>query len=55
MMDLTLGLLIRAIFLSALKNLLVVLTSPLFMLEIMLVVFVAWVMFFLSDRNLVSW
>ena len=46
MMDLTLGILVRAIFLFALKNPLVVLTTPLLVLMIPLIVFVVWLMNF---------
>ena len=48
MMGLTPGPLVRALFLFALKNPLVMLTTP-------LVVFVEWVLEFFSDSNQVNW
>ena len=51
MMGLTLGPLVRALFLFALKNLLVVLTNPLGVLMTLLVVFVAWVLAFLLQQE----
>ena len=47
MMVLSLGMLVRGLFLFALNNLLVVLATPLVMLMILLIVFVAWYLEFL--------
>ena len=52
MMVLTPGLLVRALFLFALMNPLVVLETPLFTLAITLVVSVAWGLEFLSRQEL---
>ena len=55
MMGLTPVLLVRALFLFALMNPLVVLETPLVVLTIPLVMFVIWGLEFFFDRNRVDW
>ena len=51
MMGLTLGLLVRVLFLFSLMNLMVMLESPLVVLDNLLVMLVAWCLEFLSQQE----